>query len=102
MSDEKLMDFTYQIEQASWDLLKPHHARESLFVLTEKLMMIEVANAMEKDNVTKIKAWLESGDLYRPTVEEVAKWEQDSSKEFARFCIVQPYVLMQVMPQLLQ
>ena len=74
----------------SWSWLRPHQPHGSLFLLAEKLDLVEVAVEVAEDRVAQIKVWLENGDLIRPTSDQVAEWEK-SGGLFSGI-IVKPYV----------
>lgn len=98
MSDDQddSFDFRGEVQEADWELLKPHHDRQSVFVLKAGYDLAQVGDQMAKDDVDAIKDLLNSGDLYRPTDDEIGKWEQDPHKKIAKFLIVSPYVIIQL------
>ena len=86
-----LMDkFKDEVGTVSWSWLRPHEKHGSLFLVAEKLDLIEVAVEVAEDRVAKIKAWLENGDLVRPTPDQVEEWNK-SGGLFSGI-IVKPYV----------
>ncbi len=74
----------------SWSWLRPHQQRGALFLVAEKLDLVEVAVEVAEDRVVQIKAWLENGNLVRPTPNQVAEWE--ISGGLFSGIIVKPYV----------
>jgi hypothetical protein len=89
-------DFRNEVQEADWELLKPHQDRQSLFVLKAGYDLVSVGDQMAKDDVDAIKDLLNKGDLYRPTEHEVKEWEKEPHKKIAKFLIVSPYVIIQL------
>lgn len=79
-----------EVGTVSWSWLRPHQQRGILFLVAEKLDLVAVAVAVAEDHVARIEVWLESGDLVRPTPDQVAEWEK-SGGLFSGI-IVKPYV----------
>ena len=79
-----------EVGTVSWSWLRPHQQRGILFLVVEKLDLVAVAVAVAEDHVARIEVWLESGDLVRPTPDQVAEWEK-SGGLFSGI-IVKPYV----------
>ncbi|MBT3980307.1 MAG: DUF2288 family protein [Bacteriovoracaceae bacterium] len=97
MSEKENLDFTDQIEQADWAMLKPHVRRDALVVVSKDLELKEVALSVAKDESDKVKYWLECGLIYKPTEENVALWDQNKHQKMANFLIVSPFVLIQLL-----
>ena len=74
----------------SWSWLRPHEKQGILFLVAERLDLVEVAVEVAEDRVLQIKTWLENGDLIRPTPAQTAEWEK-SGGLFSGI-IVKPYV----------
>ncbi len=74
----------------SWSWLRPHEKHGILFLVAEKLDLVEVAVEVAEDRVTQIKTWLENGDLIRPTPDQVVEWEKIGG--LFTGIIVKPYV----------
>ena len=55
MSDENnqnlLERLTSEIDDARWDILKPHHEREALFMINDELELPAVGYTMASDQV---------------------------------------------------
>ena len=79
-----------EVGTVSWSWLRPHQQRGILFLVAEKLDLVPVAVAVAENHVAQIEVWLESGDLVRPTPDQVAEWER-SGGLFSGI-IVKPYV----------
>ena len=89
--DNLLADrFKDEVGTVSWSWLKPHEKRGNLFLLAEKLDLIQVAIEVAEDRIIRIKAWLENGDLTRPTPDQVEEWNRVGG--LFSGIIVKPYV----------
>ena len=99
MSEEKIDDLKdklkTEVEETDWAPLKQHHDHGAVFII-EGVDLLDASVAVAKDKVEFIKLWLESGALRKPTDEEVAAWDADKNTKLARFIIIQPYVLIQL------
>ena len=82
--------FKEDVGTVSWSWLRVHEKQGILFLVAEKLDLIEVAVEVAEDRVTQIKTWLENGDLIRPIPNQVAEWEK-SGGLFSGI-IFKPYV----------
>jgi hypothetical protein len=87
-----------EIEEADWNLLKKHHENETVFFVSDDLNLVDVAVAVAKDKANFIKVWLDSGQLARPTDDQVKYYESIEYKKMCKFLIIQPYVLVQTIP----
>jgi hypothetical protein len=75
-----------------WRELRPHAARDGLFVLEPELGLVNTALAIAEDRTAEVHAWLAAAKLRRPTAAQLEAWEQDPEQRF-RAVIVQPFVL---------
>ncbi len=83
-----------EIGTVSWPLLRPHHQRETVFLVEPQLDLLEVAVTAAADGVDQVRAWLLSGQLARPRPDQVDAWEK---KATAFTCvIIQPFVFIQL------
>ncbi len=83
-----------QIEKAHWKLLEEHHTRGALINVDQALDLVRVGVDVAEDNVESIRQLMTSGQVGRPTDEQVANWNDDEELHF-NFIILQPYVLCQ-------
>lgn len=98
-NEEKPFDFSFQVEEATWPLLKPHYNRGSLLLVDNSLDLLEVARAMAGDQVELVSGWLESSLIRKPLQVEASRWDRTPDLKMANFTIVQPYVLFQLRPK---
>ena len=83
-----------QIMDAEGALLVTHHRRGALFLVASEVSLLDVAEAIARDDTEKVGAWIEAGAIARPPAGEVERWERGERAAY-RFVIVQPYVLAQ-------
>lgn len=87
-------ELAHQIDQARWEWLKPHHERGSLIVVDGMLELAEVGERIAADDTASVQTWLASRMIVKPTVEQLAGWDQEPAKLFAML-VVSPFVLIQ-------
>ena len=88
------------IDKAKWELIAPHHERQSAFVISNELTLEAVGLAMARDESNYVREWIQQQKLLPPTEDQVHTWEEDET-EF-NYLIVQPYVIFQLVPEDLQ
>lgn len=77
--------------------LRAHLARGAVLVVRGDAVLLDCALGVARDDVPSVKAWLESGVLTRPTVEEHAAWARAEGRRWLAV-VVQPFVLVQDLP----
>jgi hypothetical protein len=77
--------------------LVPHFARGGLLLLAPELDLLDCAEAIARDERTKIEAWLEAGLLWRARDEDGRRLVDEPALRH-QFVIVQPWVLAQPLP----
>ena len=87
-----------EIEETDWNALKKHNENETVFFVSSDLDLIDVSVAVATDKSHFVKVWLDSGQLARPTDEQVKYYDANEYKKMCKFIIIQPYVLVQVFP----
>ncbi len=102
---EKIMDSsgnasTFTIEQGEWMWLTMHADSDRIIVIDQTLDLKVVVKAVIDDEVSKMAQWLDANLVAKPTFVQVEQWNENPKKKF-RFSIVQPYVLVQEMPEML-
>lgn len=76
--------------------LAPHFARGALIMLASDLDLLDVAEAVARDERAKVEAWLTTQRLWRATDDEARSAAAGSAR--FQFVIVQPWVLAQALP----
>ncbi len=77
------------LEEAPWDGIRPHVAR---VVIVHGLELVDVGEALARDETERVEEWLELGSLARPTAEDLKRWERDQPTFW--MLIVQPWILV--------
>lgn len=80
--------------ETTWEPLAPHFAKGTVYLLDEDLDLVEVGEAMAKDDVAHIKRWLDDGLMAPPTPEEATLFAKNTDILF-KMLIIEPYVLVQ-------
>lgn len=93
MSDKEF-DFRNEIDKASWPMLKDHHKRGAVFVISQDLELSVVAQALATDKVGQVKIWLDNGQFRKLEDKETESFSDDATDYIVHFIIVQPYVLI--------
>jgi hypothetical protein len=93
-SDDLREKLAAEVGTVSWPLLRPHHERQSVFLVDQQLDLVEVAVGAAADQVEQIRDWLQAGRLARPSRAQVDSWEEQHTS-FA-CVIIQPFVFIQL------
>jgi hypothetical protein len=98
VSDPQLRDkLRGEIAAVDAPALLPHHRRGALMVLAIEVDLLDVAEAIARDDAAMVKGLIDEGKLAKPSLGQLADWCVDTSLRL-QFVIVQPYVLAQVLP----
>ena len=95
-SPELEKKFKEEINVADWSKLKPHHKRGALFIVENRISIIQMAIDIALDDTTRVKEVMDLQLLRSPTKKEVESWDADPDKDIAAYLIIQPYVLIQL------
>ena len=95
MSDELKEKLLSDIDETDWFPLIQHHKQSAVYI-TSGISLIDVAVAVAQDKIEFIKLWLDTGALRKPTEEETKIWEKEKHTKMAKFIIIQPYVLIEL------
>lgn len=82
------------IDEAEWEWLKPHLERGALITVAVALDLAEAGARIAADDTETLAAWISSGKVGRPTLEEIDAWDREPRKKFLTL-IISPYVLIQ-------
>lgn len=83
-----------QLGPVQWRDLQAHVLREAVFLVHPDLDLLTCAVAIADDDTDTVGAWIASGKLTRPNLEQLQTWEHDPDKAFLAVP-VQPYALAQ-------
>ena len=95
MHKELAQKLSSEVDECDWSMLEIHQKRGAVLVIDQQLDLVETAAFIATDNLEKISEWHFSGKLRKPTENEILEWDKDKYKKFAKFLIIQPYVLIQ-------
>ena len=87
-------ELALQVDEAEWGWLRAHLERGGVIVVAPGLDLAEVGRTIATDDTGAVAAWIESGNLAKPSREQIATWDETKAKRF-RTLIVSPYVLIQ-------
>jgi len=85
------------LAEVEWQVLRAHARRGALILVSPGLDLVEVAASVAADERERVSAWIEGGQLAKPSPEQCERWESELDRRFPTL-IVQPYVLVQARP----
>ena len=77
----------------SWPELERHFARGAVIRVAMDLDLIDVAASVADDDKASIEAWMKSGEIAHPEMDEVKDWVERQPDFWA--VVVAPWVLIQ-------
>ena len=83
-----------ELQTATWPLLEEHAKNDRIIVVSNKLDIINVGIHVATDNTDQVGQWIQSGEVAKPTLEQIDLWKNTQDMRFL-FLIIQPYVLLQ-------
>ncbi len=87
-TEEKLEKYTGTVD---WKYLAPHYLTGSLFFVDLQLTLVEVGQAISKNQTEKVEGWLKSGDLVKIGNLHAEQWQKGGT-EFEAL-VISPFVL---------
>lgn len=87
-------ELTASVDEAEWQWLLPHVARDSLIIVTPGLNIVDVGVAIANNNVHLVENWINEQLISKPSLNQITQWQANMSKRFNAL-IVQPFVLIQ-------
>ncbi len=82
------------LDESPWSWLRRHAARDAVILVKAELDLLDVGEAVAKNESKLISAWVESGKIGKPTEAQLEAWEKVLDKKFL-VVVVQPFVLAQ-------
>jgi hypothetical protein len=76
-----------------WPDLKDQFVHGSLFVVRESVGLLNAAVAVAEDDKEQVESWVDSGDVYRPTEQEVTLWDEQPESLFS-FIVLRPFIFI--------
>lgn len=78
--------------RVAWSELERHFARGATLTVGPSLDLIEVAQALARDDTEQVTRWLAAGDLEKTTAEQASEWAR---RDATLWCVVvAPWVLV--------
>ena len=77
--------------------LAAHLKRNAVFVVAPSVDLVTCGLAVARDDRASVERCITSGELRRPTADELASWPADEGRTWISV-VVQPYVLLQDPP----
>jgi hypothetical protein len=77
--------------------LAEHLARDAVFIVSPALDLVACGVAVATDDLDRVSAWIERGELRKPTQLERDAWPQETAPRWIAI-IVQPFVLVHLQP----
>lgn len=87
------VQLTRSLGPVGYSDLRAHLDRDAVFIVAPSLSLVDCGVAVATDDVAKVKAWIDSGELRKPS-----KGERESfaaSGATWNSVVVQPFVLVQ-------
>jgi len=73
--------------------LRAHLARGAVIVVDAALDLLEVGEAVARDDKARVAGWIETGQLGKPSLETVERWSK-AERSIWTALVVQPFVLV--------
>ena len=73
--------------------LRPHLVRGAVIIVDASLDLLDVGEAVARDDKARVAAWIEAGLLGKPSLETIAAWEKATTSAWTAL-VVQPFVLL--------
>lgn len=86
--------FKQDLAEVPWKDLRIHLQRDAIIIVAAELDLVEVAEAVARDDKQSVEGWIAAEQLLKPTAEQAEAWEGELEKPF-RMLIVQPFILVQ-------
>lgn len=79
----------------SWQEILPHAKRDAVFVIDERLDLLEVAEAIALDKTSLVSNWIAEQLIAKPSSTQLTHWNNHPETQFTT-AIVQPFVIIQL------
>ncbi len=90
-SEDPRQKLAEELTTVEWPRLRPHAARNHLFIVREGLDLLEAGVALAHDDAAAVQRWIDERLLTRPEQEEMRRWEVEEVT--FSFLILSPFVL---------
>jgi hypothetical protein len=82
-----------QIGPVLWSDIRPHLARDGVILVSAQLDLLDVAEAVARNDTDRVSAWIARGEVDKPTPAEIERWSSDESLRFVAV-VAAPFVLV--------
>jgi len=86
--------FNRDLAEICWKDLRIHLQRDAIILVAPELDLVTTATAVAMDDKGQIEAWIATGNIAKPSREQIELWEGNLEKPF-RMLILKPYILIQ-------
>ena len=86
---------TSELQETDYAALLHYFENKTLFIIDQKIDLIEAACAVASDDIEKVKIWQKMELIRNLTDKENEDFSKTPHLKMANFLIVQPFVLMQ-------
>lgn len=83
-----------ELASVEWSTLIPHAKRDAVIVVNKGLDLLDVGEAIAKDDSTTVGSWISEQLIHKPNANELTAWNNEPTKQFMTL-IVQPFVVVQ-------
>lgn len=73
--------------------IRAHLARGAVILVDPSLDLLEVGEAVARDDKARVAGWIESGLIGKPTLEQIEAWSKIEGAAWTSL-VVQPFVLI--------
>ncbi len=73
--------------------LRAHLTRGAVIVVDRSLDLLEVGEAVARDDKARVAAWIDAGLIGKPSLETIERWSKISGPAWVSL-VVQPFVLL--------
>jgi hypothetical protein len=73
--------------------LRPHLVRDAVIVVDASLDLLDVGEAVARDDKERVSAWLAAGLLAKPSTAQIERWSTLEGPAWTAL-VVQPFVLL--------
>ncbi len=77
--------------------LRAHLVRGAVIVVDATLDLLEVGEAVARDDEARVAAWIEGGQIGKPSLETIERWSK-AERSMWTALVVQPFVLVREDP----
>jgi hypothetical protein len=74
--------------------LRAHLARDGVILVAPSLDLLDVAEAIAKDDKELVERWVGAALVAKPSLEDLARWHEQGASPLTAV-VVQPFVLVQ-------